>query len=296
MADCKLTFLGAYGYYEGREVNGEPIDLFDFFQVPEGLEKDIIINDIMYRAGEFELLYLNPEYTRFSLGVFSQKWASTWQKWYDALMEEYNPLENYNRHEEYIDKHTGSQSNSSRGSDTVNNTGSQTNSESIQATGETILEERGSKITNISNSETESVDNNDTSETLNSIYAYNENDDNTDPAPNNKSFTEETKNDSRISQGAGSTTEKPELDTTSTRNLLDTKSGLRVDNLSEEKTSSEDNFRVDNLQTEHTAHLYGNIGVTTSQQMLKEELEIRKNNIYNMIADMVIQEFCIMIY
>ena len=47
---------------------------------------------------------------------------------------------------------------------------------------------------------------------------------------------------------------------------------------------------------EHTSHIHGNIGVTTSQQMLESELEIAKFNIYTTIADLFADEFCIMVY
>lgn len=44
------------------------------------------------------------------------------------------------------------------------------------------------------------------------------------------------------------------------------------------------------------AHLYGNIGVTTSAQMLEGELNIRKNTIYDLIADCFETELCLLIY
>lgn len=47
---------------------------------------------------------------------------------------------------------------------------------------------------------------------------------------------------------------------------------------------------------QHEAHLYGNIGVTTSQQMLKDELDVVTWNLYEHIADIFIDEFCILVY
>ena len=46
----------------------------------------------------------------------------------------------------------------------------------------------------------------------------------------------------------------------------------------------------------HKARLFGNIGVTTSQQMLQSELDIARWNLYEHIADLFCQEFCIMVY
>ena len=47
---------------------------------------------------------------------------------------------------------------------------------------------------------------------------------------------------------------------------------------------------------ERKAHLFGNIGVTTSATMLTEELEVRKHNLYNMIADCFAAELTLMVY
>lgn len=46
----------------------------------------------------------------------------------------------------------------------------------------------------------------------------------------------------------------------------------------------------------HKARLFGNIGVTTSQQMLQSEFDIARWNMYEHIADLFCQEFCIMVY
>lgn len=46
----------------------------------------------------------------------------------------------------------------------------------------------------------------------------------------------------------------------------------------------------------HNGHMYGNIGVTTSAQMLEGEIEVRKNNIYDLIADCFATELCLMVY
>ena len=47
---------------------------------------------------------------------------------------------------------------------------------------------------------------------------------------------------------------------------------------------------------DHTNHMYGNIGVTTTQQMLEAEYKIAEWNIYEAIKDIFIQDFLIMVY
>lgn len=41
---------------------------------------------------------------------------------------------------------------------------------------------------------------------------------------------------------------------------------------------------------------YGNIGVTTSQQMLEAELDVARWNLVEQITDMFIRDFCILVY
>lgn len=52
------------------------------------------------------------------------------------------------------------------------------------------------------------------------------------------------------------------------------------------------------LQTtgKHKGHLYGNIGVTTSQKMLNAELELAWWNLYDHVSDVFIRELCIPVY
>lgn len=338
MAYAKTTFIGAINYFENRQEK-----LFDLFQLPTGLNKEILIDDIVNRAGDFELLYINPIYMRYSLGAFSLKWADTWQHWYDVLAEEYDPLENYNRNEEYTDKHTGTQNNALTGTDTTANTGTQTTTNTgtqttantgtqttantgtqrtdntgTQTNNETI-NERGSKTTTTEGTKETTPSGHDTTVTHHDVYAYNENTEGT-VYPKSEDGTITTPGTKITEETGGETTERPLLDTTDNTTRTDNLSETRTDNLSalrtdalneqrtdnltaqrtdalsETKTLNETNLRTDNLKVEHTAHLWGNIGTTTSQQMLREELEVRKFNLYDQIADMVIKEYCIMVY
>ena len=65
--------------------------------------------------------------------------------------------------------------------------------------------------------------------------------------------------------------------------------------ITDSSTDSNGSSVLDGL-THHEGHLYGNIGVTTSQQMLESEYEVARFNIYEQIADLFIKEFCICVY
>ncbi len=61
-------------------------------------------------------------------------------------------------------------------------------------------------------------------------------------------------------------------------------------------TNKSDNTVTRETNVKHTAHLYGNIGVTTSQQMIDEELAMRRGDLESYIIDDFKHRFCLMVY
>ena len=94
MASATLSLIGLYNY--------DPT-IFDDMELPEGIDKDIAINSILLRCGEQEILYPDPNFLKSAIGVWSGKHYFTFEKWVKALGEDFNPLYNYDRHEEYTD-------------------------------------------------------------------------------------------------------------------------------------------------------------------------------------------------
>lgn len=66
----------------------------------------------------------------------------------------------------------------------------------------------------------------------------------------------------------------------------------RTPNITEIRTPNIKRTRTPNLEN----HIHGNIGVTTSQQMLESELQLQYWNLYNKISNIFMKEFCIMVY
>ena len=63
-------------------------------------------------------------------------------------------------------------------------------------------------------------------------------------------------------------------------------------NLNQTRSPDIKRTRTPNLEN----HIHGNIGVTTSQQMLESELNLQYWNLYNKISNLFMKEFCIMVY
>lgn len=94
MATAKLTLIGFSNYFD---------DFWDGLTVPEGIDKDTLINTILMNGGEFEVLYSDPEFMRFMIPKWSAKWMHTMERWAKLINVDYAPLDNYDRHEEYTD-------------------------------------------------------------------------------------------------------------------------------------------------------------------------------------------------
>lgn len=188
MSSFKSTVYGFYKYTNGN--------LFADAEFPEGIDTDVLIDNILLRCGEMCPIWTDPAFMRDMIGIWSKKWSRTFERWLIAYNKEYDPLYNYDRHEEIED--TNSAENSGEDSSTVTNTRS----------------------------------------------AYD-------------SSAYEPHDQSEVSGETSSST-----------------SG----------------------EYSREAHMYGNIGVTTSQQMLEAEYQISAWNIYEAITDLFMQEFCIMIY
>lgn len=207
MSSAKVTLIGMNTYFQNAGS-----DLFEFLDLPEGLTKSTLTNNILLEGGEFEVLYSDPLALKSYIGIWAQREAPTFQRWVDALAIDYAPLENYDRHEDWTDTLDSDGTSRTTGTNDTSTSGTvQTDVSAYDSSGYQPKE----KITN-----SETVDN----------------------------------------------------DTT------------------ENNTSTLDNTG------RHVGRIHGNIGVTTSQQMLESELELGYWNIYSRITDMFLKEFCIMIY
>ena len=279
MSSAKITTVGFYQY-----MNAYNNDLFGLLNLPPGIDKDTLINNILLRGGEFEVVYSNPDFYKSAIGLWSNKHYRTFEKWINALNIDYNPLENYDRMEEWSD--AGSRTNTG----TVSDIGSRTNTGTVSDTGS--ITNTGTQSTNTTGKDNFTGSGNSTN--TDEISAYNsasfQNDKKNTTNSSNSSKTNTTTNSTRTDNLTESNSN------TRTDNLTESNSNTRTDNLSE----SNSNTRTDNLSEKTNSNrigrAHGNIGVTTSQQMLQSELDIAKWNIYEQITDLFLSEFCIMVY
>lgn len=98
MSLAKMTLIGFYNAYE----DSDPI--FEDLTLPSGIDKELFINSLLLDAGEFEVLYADPDFFKNAITVWGQKWYHTFEKWCEAISADYDPISNYDRKEEWTTK------------------------------------------------------------------------------------------------------------------------------------------------------------------------------------------------
>lgn len=171
----KISILGLYTFDHS---------IFDNMYIPNGAVKDTIVNEIILRCSDLELLYPDPVFMKKAIEIWSDTNAINFQKMFDTMNLEYNPI--WNKDGTY----------------------------------------------------TEETNTSGTTDNVSSVKGF-----------NSDSWANNAKADGNTSG------------------------------------------KITSLKRET-----GNIGVTTTQQMIKEEREISEFSFYKYIAESFKQEFCIMIY
>jgi hypothetical protein len=221
-----LTVEGLYSYDN---------TLFDGFNVPEGLVKQIAIDAILMRTRELEILYPDFTYMKNRIAIWSNKYQINWKKLYDTTVLEYNPIENYDRIENWAD--TDDETSTSARDNTRNTTNS--------------------------------VKSTSTNEIMNSVNVTDQN------TAFNAGLVDHAK---QITDG----------DTTENGTITNTETGKDTENENVNGCRTGKHTR--------TGRAHGNIGVTTSQQMIQSERDLVVFNLYDVIAESFIENFCLMVY
>ena len=212
----RITLWGFYQYDN---------TLFDNIVLPDGIEKENLVAEIMKNSGDLYPYHQVPEYLKRNINYWFARRLFDFGRIYEALRMEYSPIENYDRKENISRDYENS------GIDKASTTlGSTTTS------------------TNIGTNDNE-----------NKVSAYNESD-YTNREKDTQSYSSTVTN-----TGSGTDTTQTEY-------------GL--------KRKEVEDIRV-----------HGNIGVTTSQQMIDSEMSLRaKYDIYKIISKEFEREFLVQIY
>ena len=103
----KLTLIGLHNYSKGA-IWG---DIDDY--IPVGVNKEVMINEILKEDGEFCVIYPDPEFLRIQIKMFFMKYQQMFTKWIEVLNEEYDPLFNVDVKTNYYEEGSNSEDSSS---------------------------------------------------------------------------------------------------------------------------------------------------------------------------------------
>lgn len=101
--------------------------IFDGVEFPSNISVQDFVDSLLMQCGEMPVLYSSPPLFKSLIRVWSQISQYTWERLAKTLTAEYNPIENYDRMEEWEDSAT----NTSRYTNSVNNTSSGSTKEQI---------------------------------------------------------------------------------------------------------------------------------------------------------------------
>ena len=264
MSLAKITLYGMFQWMQNSQD-----DLFSQLNLPTGMESSDLINAIMMHGAEFEVLYANPQYMQSMIGIWSNKWYHTFERWIKALDIDYDPLENYDRREEWTD--AGSKNRSGSGTDTGYRSNAENRKSSTQS-----AEDTNSQSANSTYSKSEHDSTNE-----HQVSAY----DSSTYQPESKDLLTGDDNTTNGRSATSSIGKKTNTDdVTENRSEAETDSHNRSDQEQEATAAA------------HAGRIHGNIGVTTSQQMLEAELNIAKFNLYEEAANLFLTELTIYTY
>lgn len=318
MATLSLSILGLYNYCLEHDD-----DLFESLTVPEEVDKDVLVNNIIMQAAPFETLYPDPDVMKSFIGIWSEANAEKWQKIADLWVEaqEFNPLENFDRTEEETIQNSGkdqddnTQTRNLAGSDnrTVNlqdqRTANLTNERTANLTDQRTADLTSQRTANLTDQETRNLTDGETRNLTDehkvSAYdsaAYSAKDQDTHTGTVTKTGTgtdtmQHTGTDTTKDTGTDTTTETG-TDTV-TQTGTDTTGHTGTDNraMTDTGTVKDERETTYGKKVTRNARYHGNIGVTSLSQLLVSYAEASEDwDLYAIITQDFIKTFCVMVY
>lgn len=278
--------------------------LFDDMVIPEELDKELLTDNIMLELGELELLFNDPSMMKFAIGRWSSKELKKWKDLYATTVLDYNPIENYNRTDDFTDSETRDLATGN--TQTRNLIGSNNETRDLAGTDNETRDLAGSELetrdlatsivgaTDTTDTDTQSGSNSASKQ----VAAYNSaslvtesTDTETLGAINTKVVdTDTTQNGTDTGTVNRATTD------TGTDNRTMTDTGTVNTATTEGGTVADAGTESGTVELKKTGNSKGNIGVTTTQQMIEQERNVVEFNIYDYIVDSFKKRFCILVY
>ena len=259
-----LSLMGMYEYDH---------TILDFFHYPDKWktsDKDVFVNKLLLDTAELEILYPDAVVFKMAIGYWSNAEVNNWNKLYETTILKYNPIWNKDGTVTETEKHIK-------------------NNNYTDVTDGKIADHSST----IGNQNTETSGNENTNGSQNTEASGNEKIDTTNNT-NEKDYVFGFNSDSAAQSGETVTDDTGRTNTDRSENIKSNSSAN-----TDATTTNNTNFKHDekeNIDREYTRTEQGNIGITTTQQMINEEREVDKFNLMDYIIDRFKQRFCLLVY
>lgn len=264
MARATITTIGFYIF--GNQTPGYK-PLFEDMVVPslawEGkplIDKQTLIDRILFRVGEREVYYSDYDIMREAITNWSKTYLYNWTKLAESMLFEYNPIWN------------------------KDGTFREVTDRDFKWTEDETTKNTEAETTTGKHDSTDTVN---TSTTKNATWSENGNDKHSVLAFNAGAFADRDQN---VYSKSGENHETGSANSTDT--LGETSSG----SLDNTKNGTLDNDKTEKGQQVVTRVEQGNIGVTTTQQMIQAERDIVVFSLYDVIVESYCENFCLPIF
>lgn len=263
----RLTLFGMYDY--------DPT-LFDGLVMPTRFNHDDVVNVILEKCGDLYPYYQVPSWLKNNMTVWARRMYHQFERMIDVLYEDYDPLENYNRYENSTDTpretvtttHSGSDSETHSGTDTETNSGTDTNTETNSGT-DTKTIQTGLGSTTTASGNKAAFDSGAYQPVDQTITTTSGGDTSTETDVHGHVITDQNTHGHVITDQHG--------------HVITDQHGHVI-------------TEVNSGNHEFASRIHGNIGVTTSQQMLEAELATREYDIYDKVAEIFAKQFMVRVY
>ena len=290
---ARLTLNGMYQY--------DPT-LFDGMILPEDYDKDALLAEIMTRCGQMYPYHQVPSILKSNIRLWFSRNFLQFDRIMEALNAEYNPVENYDRHEEWTrtpdltdeSKHTGKDSTQLSGTDSTELSGT----DSTELSGTDSTELSGDDTTTRSYddyNETSTRTGDDTTERQVSAYDSG--------TYQNAEKTVETFGSIADSKDiTGSYEDKTDYgkkEDLTYGKKEDLTYGKKEDLTYGKKEELTHGLTVTDRHTgteEYENYTHGNIGVRSAQELITQSIELARYDVYVDISERFEREFIVQVY
>lgn len=126
MENIRIPLMSLYNYDNS---------IFDGLSLPEGIDKELLIDRIMIRGGEYESVYTSVPFLKSAISNWGATHRHLIDKWLEVYNKDFEPLENYDRLEDWIDDANNSTtgSGSTKGNDKTHAQGNVTGTNTTSA-------------------------------------------------------------------------------------------------------------------------------------------------------------------